>query len=276
MKIELQPTRNAFLDWIYASGLVQASEFSAHCADKLYFARLVAREAPEAAQKFLPHSYGVAEFLELGFPLASYVVKAAGGMDSKGQLFTEEQFLAALKENRDPFLELSVVNELTGLLSSGERYLVQERLSGEEYRLHSFEHRVVRGATYTRWDSAWDAEAFRQAEDALEQFLASLPLELTRAQAWSVDLIGGVEQGFRLVEVNTNRGHKQHWSGDLSIPDTLAAYVRHLELYYGIEFTGQGGELLRSGKANQEKYVAKFGPAAVARHEALRASLKSL
>lgn len=275
-EVEIAPTRNAFLAWIYSAGIVEASEFSAHCSDKLYFSRLVEREAPEAA-KFLPRTFGLAEFLE-NPALTEFVVKAAGGMDSGGQgIFTEAEFYAEIKKDSARFLGSGPeCNPLTGLVSSGERYLVQEKLSGQELRLHTLESRVVRGATFTRWDTPWDKFLFAAAENALERFLHLLPARLTDKQAWSVDLIGTPETGFRLVEVNTNRGEAGHWSGDLSIPDTLAAYVNHLERHYGAEFLGEAGRQLRAGEANREKFLAKFGVAAVARHEALKQGLNSL
>jgi hypothetical protein len=278
-KIECAATRNGLLKVMYERGVVEAAPFSAHSADKLFFAKLVEALLPE--DSFHPKTRSLPELLpdleanlKAEFPLG-YVVKLVGSMNSEGEGVILSGFLDLFRAQPEKFLALEPeVNGLTGVVSSGERFLVQELLGGREreFRLHTLEGRVVRGATYTRWDQGWDRLEFRRAEDTLQSFLDRLPSWFTARQAWSVDLIDSGE--FRLVEVNTNRGRSGHWSGDLVIPDTLMAYAQHLTLHYGALFEGEAEAFLR-GKANLAGFLEKFGAEAVARHQKLRNSMKS-
>lgn len=282
--VRVAPTRNAFLAWVYDSGLVEASTFSAHCADKLFFARLVEKVAPLSVHH--PRTRALTELLPdlehnlaVEFPVG-WVVKPVSAMDSDGAnvYLDAASFLADFAKEPLRFLSRGAeVSALTGLVSSGERFLVQERVGEREreYRLHTWGSRVVSGATFTRWDQAWSPEHFRRAEAALQDFLDALPNWLTDAQAWSVDMIES-RGAFRLVEVNTNRGKTSHWSGDLANPDTLQAYALFFERELGLRFDGEGGDALRAGMANREHYLRKFGPEAVAKHERLKRDFASL
>lgn len=278
-EVDPKPTRNGLLKWIYAQGLVEASEFSAHGADKLLFARLVEILLPH--DRFHPKTRSIAELqpnleesLKREFP-HGYVVKPAGTMNSDGHGVYLSGFLEEFSLHPDKFVGRSdFACELTGLVSSGEKYLVQELIGNREaeYRLHTLEGRVVKGATYTRWDQGWVEADFLRAEVALQRFLDQLPPWFVARQAWSVDMIDS--EGFRLVEINSNRGRQGHWSGDLAIPDTLQAYALHLEKYHGAKFVGEGGKLFLSGQANLEGFLEKFGAESVARHAELRKALK--
>lgn len=280
---EVRATRNGLLQWLYSQGIVEASSYSGHLADKLFFARLLEIAAPAAARKFHPLTRGVGELvLDMGvssralFP-SGFVAKPVAGMNSEGGriYLSGEEFLRDYALTPSAFMaDEDEPSRLTGLISSGERYLLQEKVEGQtEFRLHTLEGRVVEGATFTRWDEAWNRASFERAEAALQEFLSLLPEALVRGQAWSVDLLE-TANGFRVVEVNTNRGRPTQWSGDLSLPDTLQAYVLHLERYYGAKFLGAAGDLFRAGKANEEKYVAKFGLDAWERHQLLRTAVK--
>ncbi len=270
-----KPTRNAFLQWIYKIKLVETSAFSAHCSDKLIFAQILESVAPEVAEKFHPRTLGLKKALpkiHTLFP-RGFVVKPTDDMNSDGKsVYVEESFWEAYEKNPEIFLQTSPKpNALTGEVSSGETFLVQEKIGerAEEYRLHTLEHHVVKGATYTRWNQAWNRESFHRAEVALQEFLDALPRWVLAGQAWGVDLMEG-PKGFQIVEVNTNRGREIHWSGDLNIPDTLRAYVLLLEEKYGAVFSGKVGEMLRAGEANREKYLEKFGQEEVELHAALK------
>ena len=280
---ELRATRNGLLEWLYSQGIVEASPYSGHLADKLFFARLLELSAPAAMLTFHPFTKGVGELapnLEANalalFP-TGFVAKPVAGMNSEGGriYLSGEEFLRDFAQDPSPFVGSGEeASPLTGLVLSGERYLLQAKVEGgTEFRLHTLEGRVVEGATFTRWDDAWNRASFARAEAALQKFLSLLPDALVRGQAWSVDLLE-TPAGFRVVEVNTNRGRPAQWSGDLSLPDTLQAYVLHLERYYGAKFLGAAGDLFRAGRANEDKFVAKFGLDAWERHQRLRAAVK--
>jgi hypothetical protein len=86
--------------------------------------------------------------------------------------------------------------------------------------------------------------------------------------------MGSKDLGFKIIEINTNHGKRGHWSGDFEIPDTLAAFTKHLELHCGAKFMGEEGRKLLQGEANQEKYLKKIGADEVARHQELRHELR--
>jgi hypothetical protein len=285
--VEIRATRNDLLKWLYQVGLIEASEFSAHLADKLFFSDLLRTVAPKAYLGFHPRTEGLQPYLmsadpktmiDMDFP-KGFVVKPVGSMNSDGEnILIDEKFFDAYRRQPEAFfLRLDEACELTSLFSSCERYLIQEKIGErlQEYRLHSLEDKVVVAATYTRWNQDWDRTSFLAAEGAFQAFLSALPPFLTQRQAWSVDLMGSPATGFKIVEINTNRGNPGHWSGDLDIPDTLAAYAKHLELHYGARFTGEDGEKLLRGEANQEKYLEKYGPEEVLRHKELRQNFEA-
>lgn len=271
-------TRNDFLTWLYQNSLVRADALAAHLSDKLFFAKLLAAVAPEAYASFHPRTFSLTD---LGSEPAAalseieIVAKPAAGMNGEGGrvYLSRAEFLQAFAERPELFGAEEEPSPLTGIISSGARYLVQERLSGEEFRLHTFEGRVVEGATFTRWDSPWRKEDFLAAETAMQRFLDLLPRWLVRGQAWSADFLR-TDKGFRLLEINTNRGQARQWSGDLSLPDVLGAYTQHLTRYHEADFSAAGGPALLAGEGNLEKYIAKFGAEAWARHQGLRAGLE--
>jgi hypothetical protein len=274
-------------------GLVEVSTYSACCADKLFFARLVELVAPEPFARFVPRSRGLRELsldsahtnsstrierlrARLGeeFP-HGFLVKPAGGMnsDKQGIYFNEEEFFRDLSQAPEKFLPAEPVPcPLSGIVASGESYLAQEKVSGivGEFRLYTLGDALIPDATYTRWDEDWDLSAFRRVNAAVEDFLRALPTGLTERQAWSMDVLETDAGEYRIVDVNTNRGQRKHWGGDLDLPDTLAAYVRTLEARHGTLFLGDAGRLFREGLANREKFLAKWGAAYWERHQELK------
>ncbi len=276
-------TRKDFMKTLYAALAVDASEFSAHCADKLLFTKWVEsiRFSPTANGCGMPKTKSLKELLpnlkenlekEFHHPVIKPV--ASMGSDGKGIYFSAEEFLQDFEKRPEYFFE-EEISPLTGLLSSGEKYFVQEKIGSrdQEYRLHTYQGSVVKGATFTRWDQDWDLKKFEEAEEALQQFLNTLPSWFTAGQAWSVDLMEG-DPGFSVVEINTNRGRKKHWSGDLTNPDTLAAYAKHFQEFYGAKFTSEGAKKILRGESKLEDFVEKFGWEAVKKHQELRKSLK--
>jgi hypothetical protein len=279
IEIQCEPTRNGFLKELYKHGLVEATEFSAHCSDKLCFAKMIEFLLPE--NTFHPKSRGIRELLpnvkeQISKEFLNPLVKPVASMGSNGEgiYFDINSFYLDFSKDSEKFL-IQEPSPLSGIFSSGERFMVQEKVGHKEYeyRLHSLEGRVVSGATFTRWDQDWVLEKFLRAEKSLQEFLDLLPAWFTARQAWSFDLIEGSEK-FYLVEVNTNRGRQKHWSGDLVNPDTLQAYAIHLEKFYGARFVSEGAKKIYAGEASSEMYLEKFGEEAVRRHSELRKQLK--
>jgi hypothetical protein len=98
IEIHCEPTSNGFLEELYKVCLVEASEFSAHCADRLSFARMVQNLLPN--HPFHPKTKGLSEFLpnveenilkEFSNPLVKPVASMAS--DGKG-IFLYEYFLS--------------------------------------------------------------------------------------------------------------------------------------------------------------------------------------
>ena len=56
--------------------------------------------------------------------------------------------------------------------------------------------------------------------------------------------------GFRIVEINTNRGEEMHWSGSLHTPSTLKKHLLHIEEKFSWQFKGLNALLMRWGLAN--------------------------
>lgn len=276
---ELPPTRNGLLRWLYAKGVVEASPYSGHLSDKLFCYRFLDEARP--GSKLLARSCSLDEIgstpkeRRARFP-GGYVVKPTGGMDSNGQsVFIDGEEFFSRNISR-PAGE--AMNPITGLVSSGEKFFAQENLGNREgeYRLHTLEAEVITGATFTRWDQEWDLAKFVRAEAALQDFLSALPAWVTARQAWSVDLMERGDGTFGIVEINTNRGLERQWSGDMINPDTMQAYVFHLESKYGARLVGMSGEIFRNAKADQAKYEEKFSAEARQRHAELKARHRSL
>lgn len=277
-EVEIAPTRNSLLKWLYATGVVEASPYSGHLSDKLFCYKFLDEASP--GSPLLARSGSIAEIGRNAGERASrfpggFVVKPTGEMDSNGlSLFLngEDFFSQGISPP-----ENESVNPLTGLISSGEKFFAQENLGAREgeYRLHTLEAEVIKGATYTRWDQEWDMGKFERAEGALQEFLRALPAWVTARQAWSVDLMEKRDGTFGIVEVNTNRGLERQWSGDMINPDTMQAYVLHLEAKYGARFLGESGEIFRTAKADQKKYEEKFSEADRRRHNELKGRYRS-
>jgi hypothetical protein len=277
-EVEIPPTRNSLLKWLYSTGVVEASPYSGHLSDKLFCYELLQEALP--GNKLLARSCSL---LEIGaspaerrarFP-GGYVVKPTGEMDSNGEgLFLRgEDFFSA---GNIPLAD-EAVNPITGLVSSGEKFFAQEALGAREgeFRLHTLEAEVIPNATFTRWDQEWDLAKFAKAEKELQDFLSALPAWVTARQAWSVDLMEKSDGSFGIVEINTNRGLERQWSGDMINPDVMQAYVLHLEAKYGAKLLGESGEIFRRAKADQAKYEEKFSEEARRRHAELKARYRS-
>lgn len=223
------------------------------------------------------------------FP-GGFIVKPAAEVNSAGETlgfyFDPESFFADIKKLKsEPFAlneRLRVLHSAftnnqwvspdLGRLASGERLIVQSDVGAEligevsgrsrrfdEVRTHTFEEACIDGGDYHRWSVSpvQVREKFRWAQEFTRRFLAELPREVIQGQAWSLDLMVAGPNAIRIIDVNTNRGKKGHWSGFLVRPDLLGAYTRHLERTKGVKFAGWNGLLLRRGWASYHKYLKK-------------------
>lgn len=268
-RVELRAlaTRDSFLESIYHAGLVSFGPEMRVWADKWFQHETFLRWNPRA-EEFLPRTFllrdcppsHLAEWLESEFP-SGFVAKPAVGHSSEGLgLITHGNTLVAR------WSELALQN-----------WIVQQRAGSgfgpgmpEEFRVHTFWHRVVPEATFSRWDVLWDDDLFIEIEETAQRFLDLFPAESLRGHAWGLDVIRLAPGNIRIIDLNTNRGEPRKWSGDLAAPDVLGAYARHLERNHNVEFLGDDGMRLRENLADPRKWIKKAGEASVRKHEELR------
>jgi hypothetical protein len=124
-------------------------------------------------------------------------------------------------------------------------------------RVHTYEQKVIPDSVPKRWvqddadDKITDA-SFKAAQKFAQSFLDQLPEELTRRQAWSVEVAAFDNGTFRIANILTNRGKQIAWSSYLDQPSILEAYTDYFESEGDLQFEGIGGRLLRWGFANYE------------------------
>lgn len=123
-----------------------------------------------------------------------------------------------------------------------------------EYRVHTFQDKVVEGATVSRWETRNSKAKIEKVNQFSQQLMDSLPKSLTNRQAWSLDVMITPDGDLKLIEINTNRGWRTNWSGWLKFRWILKAHVRHLESEYGWKFTGISGWMLRNGLGNLKSH----------------------
>jgi hypothetical protein len=99
------------------------------------------------------------------------------------------------------------------------------------------------------------------------QALAFFPAARLEGHAWGLDGIHVGAGRVKVIDLNTNRGEKRKWSGDLCIPDVLGACVRHLERHHEVEFGGEAGDRLRRNAADGRTWIQRAGLESVRRHE---------
>lgn len=292
-------TRNFLLnDVLYKERFVEASDYSRLLSDKLFQVEFLKRAAP-GAEKFFPKTQSFREFLkEAGvvddsghiiqhgttpervhaalakhFP-NGFVVKPTAGYNTGGRGFYINDAKALVHDlvtdpvkflGADKF-HLFKSDELG--LASGEGFLIQEMLSPPgggrppEYRVHTFEGRVVKGATESRWLNP-NERNFTQMEAFVQNFLSHLPPEVVSRQAWGLDVVEVAPGNYRIIEINTNRGKEIQWSGYLISSFQLGALVRHLEGQGLLRLSGPLAETFRKNKAGLESWIRKEGFEAV-------------
>lgn len=211
-----------------------------------------------------------------------YIVKPAAGINSEGKskgfYFKMDKFLADLVREDSPVyspadFQTPFVSPLLGVVASGEMLILQENvvlaagaespLTTKEFaevRAHTFEDKLVAGATYSRWAESKvkvTKEHFRATDELIQALLAKLPKEFLARQAFSIDVAVLANGYTRILDVNTNRGREIQWSGYMPRPGVIGAYTRHLEAEKKLHFAGLNGALLRSGWGNYLHYLKK-------------------
>ncbi|MBX2993756.1 MAG: hypothetical protein KF681_03015 [Bdellovibrionaceae bacterium] len=292
------PTRNALLqDVIYQRNIVEASEYSRLMSDKLFQVKYLTRVAPQTAGYF-PKTMGLREFLrqhhllsangqlqpnsaaaivktfERAFPSGAVVKPVAGyNTGGKGFFINESAALAQeLVSMPQKFLGSSrsflFASPELGL-ASGEGWIVQEllraRVQGRpvdgkppEYRVHTFEGKVVSSATESRWLVAGEKN-FPEVDAYVQKFLNLIPAAHLKRQAWGLDVVQLGPNDFRIIEINTNRGQPIQWSGYLLSSLQLGAHVRHWEQVGAFKLEGPFADVFRRNRANLESWVRKEG-----------------
>lgn len=265
--LHAEATRDSFLAAVYGAGLVSAGPEILAWTDKGWQHETLRKWHPRAAE-FLPKTLllhdcppaHLAEWIAAEFP-GGFIAKPAVGHSSEGA---------------------GMIRHTASLVSAWaelarQNWLVQERVghgtgpgAPDEFRVHTFWHRVVPEATFSRWDVLWDDTLFIEIEQAVQKFLDLFPSELLRGHAWGLDVIRIASDEIKIIDLNTNRGERRKWSGDLAAPDVLGAHVRHLEKYHDVEFTGIEGAKLRTNQADPKKWIKKAGEESVRKHEKLR------
>lgn len=275
MKIKTRPTRNAWLESLYEAGLVKADENTRRLGDKLYFIQQVYSflgletwdyfvESKNLSDlvfldgQMLPPAQ-ISEHIRSFFP-EGFVIKPKDGINSWGRspgfYFEEKSFLDDLQSERVPPIEQLMIQTNCGPLLGTAAVTGSQQLS--EVRIHTYENYVIDGGQYHRWAESpvKDSTHFRRAQILTQNLLQKLPTHFLENQAWSLDILVGANQA-RIVDVNTNRGLRGHWSGFLSRPRLIGAYSRHFEKHKGVRFVGFAGLLLRTNLASYHKYLKK-------------------
>jgi hypothetical protein len=220
------------------------------------------------------------EALHDEFP-AGFLVRPAVGIapkeTGKGLYADSDQFIIDLLKPvnslyQPQHLRQPVSSHILDAVASGEAVVLQENFvlasharhplkvrSFQEVRVHTYENRVVEGAVPQHWVAAnvLTADQVRRAENYVEGFLQSLPINFLTKQAWAIDVAVMDNGEMRVNDVITNRGQLVAWSNYLDQPRVIGAYTRHFEKYYGVYFSGWNGTLIRHNFANYVPYWEK-------------------
>lgn len=294
-----EPSRNALLkEIIYGKDLVEASDFTRLMSDKLFQVDFLKAVSPKTFNYF-PKTLSFRQFLKeeklvdasgeiiksldfekqleqslrRQFP-QGFVVKPAAGYNTDGRGFYINDLAGLTKDlvaDKSKFIgrDMNFLFKSEELgISSGEGFIVQELLipvgggKPPEYRVHTFENRVVEKATESRWLNPQERN-FTAIESYVQNFLSLIPKEVLAKQAWGLDVVELSPGNFRIIEINTNRGQKIQWSGYLISSIQLGSLVRHLEKYGYFKLEGPGAQVFRTNKAGLESWIRKEGREAV-------------
>jgi len=296
-EVTIPAKRNPFRKILYKEGFVEASDRTLFMFDKLFMARILEGYLGENFRNYHQKTDGLKEFLqlhgiinsegrvikaaqeikgilELEFP-NGFILKPPVGMSSAGKSFYkdhDEIVTLILKQDGEIYAPSEIKKpfhwEGVRRFTSGERYIIQEKLEGtsglggsgnygdfNEFRVHSFYGKVVDGATETRWYTKNSDQRNKTVNYFVQSMLDQLPAEFTNKQAWSFDVFWLPNGDLKLIEVNTNWGEKGNWSGFLRTPKTLGAYIRFFEKEFKWRFKGISGWLLRNNFGNLRNHI---------------------
>lgn len=214
------------------------------------------------------------------FP-SGFLVRPAVGITphetERGMFSTPEQLIVELTKGKTPVYDpatfwLPIKSHILGSIASGEAVVLQENLvlsadlksrlkqkAATLVRIHTYEQKIIPDSIPRRWiqSDAGDQlsdESLKAAQKFAQRFLEQLPDELTRRQAWSIEVAAFDNGTFRIANILTNRGKEVSWSSYLDQPRILEAYTDFFESEGELQFEGVGGRLLRWGFANYFTY----------------------
>lgn len=293
--LHLRAKRNPVVKFLYENKLIDASELSFRMQDKLMLYKLLQHYLGDTqARAIHPHTVGVKEYLfsrglvdnngqvnvskedlmrvlNQDFP-QGFIVKPTVGQNSngKGFYFNSAEIVEVLLKNDMNGIyasaEKNLATAVEGKVITGERYIIQERLnvdsgsvinSSNEFRVHSYQDKVIDGATFSRWKMLAGDNGLAQIDAMVQSILSALPTQLTARQAWSFDVFRDAQGKMVLVEINTNKGKEGNWSGFVKSPKVLGAYIRHFEKNFNWHLKGLSGILLRNNLGNVD-HALKF------------------
>ncbi len=214
------------------------------------------------------------------FPTGFFVRPAVGITPyetERGMFATPEQLIVELMKGKTPIYDPAtywspIKSHILGEVASGEAVVLQENLivSAELkgrlkrkvatlVRVHTYEQKIVPDSVPKRWvqsdaDDQLSEGSIKAAEKFAQAFLDQLPEELTRRQAWSIEVAAFDNGTFRIANILTNRGKQIAWSSYLDQPSILEAYTDFFEMEGDLQFEGIGGRILRWGFANYFTY----------------------
>lgn len=295
LKLKLGAKRDDLTGFLYDNKIVEFSEATHLMADKLIMAKTLKTYLGARFTHFHPPTMGVKEFmlkhnlatpqgiitakpteiaraLDKEFP-KGFIVKPTLDWSSSGKSFYKDrqEIIDLLSKadnallNTSDFLSAFTGNR-TGRVGSGERLMLMGMIEGtglsnakygenNEFRVHSFYGKVVKGATETRWYTPQDNAKIQAVDHFVQDLLSSLPKGFSHRMGLSFDVFVTPKGELQLIEVNTNRGERTNWSGFLRTPRTIGAYARHLKENYGWEIQGTEGWMFYHDLANAKKHM---------------------
>lgn len=214
------------------------------------------------------------------FPTGFFVRPAVGITpfeSERGMFRTPEQLIVELLKGKTPIYDPAhfwqpIKSHILGEVASGEAVVLQENLivsaelkgrlkrkTATLVRVHTYEQKIIPSSVPRRWvqsdaDDKLSDASIREAQNFAQQFLDQLPEELTRRQAWSLEVAAFDNGTFRIANILTNRGKRIAWSSYLDQPRILKAYTDYFESEADLQFEGVGGRILRWGLANYFTY----------------------
>ncbi len=214
------------------------------------------------------------------FPTGFFVRPAVGITPyetERGMFATPEQLIVELLKKKTPIYDPAtywkpIKSHILNDIASGEAVVLQENLivsaelkgrlkqkTATLVRVHTFEQKIIPDSIPKRWiqddaDDQLSEGAIKGAQNFAQGFLDQLPEELTRRQAWSIEVAAFDNGTYRIANILTNRGKQIAWSSYLDQPRILKAYTDYFESEADLQFEGVSGRILRWGFANYFTY----------------------